>query len=255
MSTPQKHGGHRTRGWRNRSIQAACALLVLLACAPGAFPNEGPTGLRRVGHDELCVTNGEVTTRHGRFAIDTPSSRAVVRPMSAAAADQVAQIRFRYLGPSTADKPLASGQLRRQIGLKLGAENTCNLIYVMWHIAPDARIAVSIKRNPGMHLHSQCGAHGYVFVKAPSRVEPPSIRPGETHTLRAALHGRELTVVADDKPAWHAMLDGTLPAGPAGFRTDNVRARLEYAVGADEDGDLARPASSALSRCRAVADE
>src|SRR5260370_38399115 len=72
--------------------------------------------LRAIGKDKLCVSNGAVTTLpSGKLAIDTPSSRAVVR----VGTTQTAEIRFRYLGPSQDAKPLASGELRRQLGLKL----------------------------------------------------------------------------------------------------------------------------------------
>ena len=174
---------------------------------PGIFDEE-QAGLQRVGHDELCVTNGEVTTGAGRFAIDTPSSRAVVRRMSAAAADQVAQIRFRYLGPSTADKPLASGQLRHPD--RIEARGREHLQPHLRHVAHRAGCPSRCGSSaiPACTCTASAAPAATFSVKAPSRVEPPLIQQGETHTLRAALRGQELTVVADDKPAWHAMLDG-----------------------------------------------
>src|SRR6202044_499948 len=103
--------------------------------APAAFPRGGiGASMWRVDRDELCVTNGVVSSpRGGELVIDTPSSRAVVRDL-ARSQDQVAEIRFRYLGASQESKPLASGELRRQIGLKLQAEDACNVVYAMWHI-------------------------------------------------------------------------------------------------------------------------
>src|SRR6266849_5502686 len=134
-----------------------CRLVALLSCsvAQSASPETSASALRRIDREKLCVTNGIVSALpDGRLAIDTPSSRAVVRVATA----QTAEIRFRYLGPSEGSKPLASGELRRQIGLKLRAQDSCNLLYAMWHIEPDSRIAVSLKRNAGMHLHEQCRA-------------------------------------------------------------------------------------------------
>src|SRR5262249_9816004 len=146
--------------------------------------------------DQLCVTNGVVSTLpDGRLAIETPSSRAIVRFATA----QIAEIRFRYLGPSMSTKLLASGELRRQIGLKLRAQDTCNLLYAMWHIEPDAKIAVSLKRNADKHTHAECGAGGYVNISPRRSVGLPKILAGEWHTLRAELHGTELTIVADAK--------------------------------------------------------
>ncbi len=139
---------------------------------------------------------------------------------------------------------MASGELRRQIGLKLEAADTCNLIYAMWHIAPDARVAVSIKRNPGQHTHKQCGAHGYINLKSPdSAAAPPPIRAGDAHTLRAELRGKELTVTADGKVVWQGSLgsETALPVGPPGFRTDNARFWLEYFAAAPTRSQPALP--------------
>jgi hypothetical protein len=207
------------------------AILALVIYAPCAFAQkEAGPGLQRIDRNDLCVTNGAVSVLPGgRLAIGTPSSRAVVRATTGTA-DQVVEIRFRYLGPTQSSKPLASGQLRRQIGLKLRAEDTCNLIYAMWHIEPDAAVAVSIKRNTGMHTHEQCHAGGYVNIKAQRRIDLPPMRPGETHTLRAELHGNDLTVAVDGKVAWQGALGNELPSlnGPPGFRTDNARFELDY---------------------------
>jgi hypothetical protein len=131
-------------------------------CTKYMPPANAGSELQRVDRDQMCVTNGVIIRRRGSMlSIETPSSRAVVPGATA----QIAEIHFRYLGPSESSKPLASGELRRQIGLKLRAQDTCNLLYAMWHIEPDNGLAVSIKRNPGMHTHAQCGARGYVSVK------------------------------------------------------------------------------------------
>ncbi len=121
-----------------------------------------PGALQSVALRDICVTNGEIRTGpDGRLQIDSPSSRAVLRFRSQPAVE----IRFTYLGSSAKSKPLASGELRRQVGIKLRAENTCNLVYAMWHIEPDSRVAVSIKRNPGMSTHEQCHAGGYINLQ------------------------------------------------------------------------------------------
>jgi hypothetical protein len=52
----------------------------------------------------------------------------------------------------------------------------------------------------------------------------PALEVGATHTLRAEIHGDELTAWIDDEIAWR----GTLPdsardlVGPAGLRSDNL---------------------------------
>jgi hypothetical protein len=106
----------------------------------------------RIDCDCLCVTNGAVSVLASDWlAIDAPSSRAV--PSRRHINDQAAKIRFQYLGPSQVSKFLASGELWRQIGLKLQATDSGNLIYVMWHIEPDTRVAVSMRQNPALHAH------------------------------------------------------------------------------------------------------
>jgi hypothetical protein len=223
---------------RERSSHALRpARLILLSCwmtfgtalgqpTPAA---RTPAVLQRVGRSQLCVTNGAVTdARGGRLMVETPSSRAIV-PGSAPG---VAEIRFRYLGPSVGSKPLASGEMRRQIGLKLRAQDTCNLVYAMWHIEPDSRIAVSVKRNPGKHTHQQCGPRGYLNVKPRRTVPVAKVLEGETHRLRATLRGGDLRVEADGRTVWEGQLEtASLDfEGPSGFRTDNARFELELLV-------------------------
>jgi hypothetical protein len=210
----------------------ALAILTLVICASRAFAQSGSgSALQEIDRSDLCVTNGNVSVLSGGWlAIDTPSSRAVLRAGANRSADQAAEIHFRYLGPTQTSKPLASGELRRQIGLKLQAEDTCNLIYAMWHIEPDNTVAVSVKRNAGMHTHEQCHAGGYLNIKAQRRIDLPPIRPGQTHALRAELHGNSLTVTADGSVAWSGSLgDEALSLqGPTGFRTDNARFEFKY---------------------------
>jgi hypothetical protein len=214
------------------SSSACFAIAAVLAFGSSALAQKGSSSeLQRIDRNRLCVTNGVISALAGdRLAIDTPGSRAVVQAGTENAADQVAEIHFQYLGPSQDSRPLASGELRRQIGLKLRAQDSCNLIYAMWRIEPDARVAVSIKRNAGLHTHEQCGANGYVNFKSQDRAKLPPIRPGETHRLRAELHGNDLTVTADGMVAWQGSLGSAvaLPTGPPGFRTDNARFALEY---------------------------
>lgn len=225
---------------------AALAMLTVLGSALSAVAQSAsPPALERIDRGRLCVTNGVVSPLPGgRLAIETPSSRAIVQTGAGNAADQIAEIHFQYLGPSQSTKPLASGELRRQIGLKLQAADTCNLIYAMWHIEPNARAAVSIKRNPSQNTHEQCGAHGYINLKSQDGAAAvPPIRAGEAHTLRAELRGKELTVTADGKIAWQGSLgsETALPVGPPGFRTDNARFALEYFAAAPTRSQPALP--------------
>ena len=211
-------------GWAGFAVAA----LVGLSTAPvDARESVSPSTLRVTTREKICVTNGIVSAlSDGRLAVDSASSRAVVR----GAAGDIAEIRFRYLGPSADSKPLASGELRRQIGLKLRAQDTCNLLYVMWHIEPDTKIAVSVKRNPAQHSHAECHAHGYTTFRPTAFVALPAIRSGESHALRAELRDRELTVFADGRLVWSGHIGETISEidGPVGFRTDNARFEFEY---------------------------
>jgi hypothetical protein len=128
---------------------------------------------------------------------------------------------------------LESGELRRQIGLKLRAQDTCNVIYVMWHIEPATGIVVSVKRNRGQRTHVDCGARGYTIIRAARRTPVPTVEPGSWHSMRAALGEGALTVWSDGAVVW----EGALPVnlidfdGPVGVRSDNARFEIEYLVG------------------------
>jgi hypothetical protein len=224
------------------------AVYVAIQVAGGyAMATEPTIPLQRIGADSLCVTNGTIRSLpDGRLSIDSASSRAVVRGVTA----QTAEIRFNYLGPSATSKPLASGELRRQIGIKLRAQDTCNLLYAMWHIEPDSRIAVSIKRNPDEHTHAACDAHGYRNIKPLLSKNLPPISAGEVHQFRAVLHGTTLTLTADRNVVWEGdVSDQVLQFdGPVGLRTDNARFEFEFFAGAPPLATSARLQSN-FYRC------
>ena len=234
-----------------RLRHAAC--LIGLAAAGAACPaaiGQETSGPLRIERKALCVTNGTISEGPGgQLAIDSASSRAVVR----AATAQAVRIRFRYLGPTVESKPLASGEMRRQIGIKLRAQDTCNLVYAMWHIEPDARIAVAVKRNDGLHTHAECGARGYTNVKPARGRNPPALAPGGLHELRAVLREEALTVWADGQVVWEGTLGGRPGSidGPVGLRTDNGRFELEFF--AEAPAAAQAPASDPLRyyRCEA----
>ena len=73
--------------------KGALTILALGVCAPCAFAQKGSeAALQRIDRNDLCVTNGAVSTLPGgRLAIDTPRSRAVVRAAVENTADQVAE--------------------------------------------------------------------------------------------------------------------------------------------------------------------
>lgn len=194
--------------------------------ASGARAEEA---LPKVPAARWCVTRGRIEPLpSGAARVTEPKMRAVA-PRSDGNA---AELRFTYHGPSTADAPLASGELRRQIGIKLRAADGCNLLYVMWRIAPVAQIVVSIKRNPGQRTHAECGARGYRNLRASAGAQPPPLQAETPHAIKAVLEGTRLRVWADHVLAWEGDV-GDEPlavSGPAGVRSDNGRFDIELSA-------------------------
>jgi hypothetical protein len=180
--------------------------------SPGA-----PVTLHAVAHEELCVTKGAIANA----TITQPTVRAFARGTSGDAA----QISFKYTGDSEGERALESGELRRQVGLKLRAADSCNVVYVMWRISPKPGLAVQVKSNPGMHRHEECGANGYTKVKPTTKAVVPALEVGSSHVLRAEIRGDELTAWVDGEVAWQGRLPDEARAlsGPVGLRTDNVK--------------------------------
>ncbi|WP_342382002.1 hypothetical protein NVS55_22305 [Myxococcus stipitatus] len=179
----------------------------------------------------LKVTQGTLDTEpDGWLGVRTTRMRAVVPGLEASRAT----LRFKLAGPSTEQRPLGSGELRQQVGLKLRALDGCNVLYVMWRIAPKPGVVVNYKRNPDMHHSHDCGNAGYTTVRPSPRLKANTPAPElETeHTLRVHLEAGTLRVWADDTLAW----EGTLPAealeldGPVGLRSDNVQLSLRLSV-------------------------
>ncbi|HVZ33487.1 MAG TPA: hypothetical protein VG963_13735, partial [Polyangiaceae bacterium] len=133
------------------------------------------------------------------------------------------ELDFVYQGPSTLETPLASGELRRQIGVELRAQDACNLVYVMWHIEPKQLIQVSVKANPGQTHSAQCGDHGYSILQPLKSRAIPRVAVGQRHTLEAVLDGARLQVLADGVTSWIGQLPPAAQAfdGPVGVRSDN----------------------------------
>lgn len=178
-----------------------------------------PPSMLPVPFASFCATSGKVTPA-SRFHVDEGGMRGVV----GGNASESAELHFTYGGPSQKTVPLANGEIRRQIGLKLHAQDTCNVIYVMWHVEPAPGVFVSVKRNPGMSKHVECLDNGYINLKAQGGTQPAAPAAGQPHVLSARLDGLALTVKADGVVAWSGTLPGVAQeiSGPAGIRTDNA---------------------------------
>ncbi len=197
-------------------------LLAMTACGSTtleAAPGEHAPSIdvHPIDHDAICVTKGDVTDA----AIREPTVRAYARGSTGDAA----QLTFTFNGDADRARALANGELRRQMGLKLRAQDSCNVVYVMWRLDPKPKLEVSVKANPGKRTHEECGADGYTKIKPAAARPVPFLDVGATHTLRAEIVGDALYAWIDNALVW----TGTLPPeareirGPAGMRSDNVK--------------------------------
>ena len=202
------------------------------AGASGGGGNERGGG-GRMGADELTtIPAGRWQVTKGRLAGTDGAKGRVTEPKFRAVAPgsdgNAAELRFVYQGPTAEATALASGEVRRQLGIKLRAENGCNLLYVMWRFEPKSQVVVSIKSNPGQRLHRECGARGYRNLKArtaAAMAAVPAPQPGSAHALKAVLAGTMLRVWLDHALVWEGDVgaEGLASTGPAGLRSDNVR--------------------------------
>lgn len=220
-----------------RCVVAGAALVLCVTCttdANGAVAGPKGPGMahsvrpRRVvvSRDGLVVTEGALGSGEGgRLRVESEKMRAVAPAFRRPAAG----LRFTYLGPTAAVSRLASGEERRQLGLKLNARDGCNLLYVMWRLAPVPGVVVQVKENPGKEISADCGALGYRTVRPAFHKGPPPLVPGVEHELVARLEGRALVVEIDGAKVWEGQVDEAAAAiqGPIGVRTDNVRCELE----------------------------
>jgi hypothetical protein len=211
---------------------------LLTACA--ASDHSPPTtaqaaaagsGLDALDPTSLVVTSGAIKRLNAtRFETSSGAMRATL----AGTGVDAAELRFHYLGPNDQNDevPLASGELRRQVGLKLRAQDGCNVVYVMWRIEPPSGLNVSVKSNPDKHESRACADAGYSTVQPREQQQVQTVEVNSEHTLRASISGTDLQVYADAKLSWL----GALPPeafdfdGPAGIRSDNGAFDMEFRV-------------------------
>jgi hypothetical protein len=201
------------------SVQAS---LFLVGLGSFALAQASSREMVPVSRDMLCVTEGELSAApQNQLALNVPKMRAYVNAETTADAE----VRFTYLGATAKDTPLGSGEMRRQFGLKLLAQDACNLVYVMWRFEPESKVVVSFKSNPGQHTSAECGNRGYTNIKARHSTKVPAMAAGSTHTLQASLRGQDLQVVADGMVVWVGSLglEASQLRGPVGVRSDNAR--------------------------------
>lgn len=213
MKTSQMSSGH-TR-----------ALLALLSIGIAV-----PFATAQVRASDFDVTDGKIQAAKGhRLSVSSKEMRATLKFST----EQSTTVKFTYLGPTKEVSRLGNGEVRTQFGIKLHAQNDCNVIYVMWHFAPDQKIAVSIKRNPGKRTHAECLDRGYINNLKPRLSDsPPPVEPNQAHILTATMSGSDLTVTADNKLIWWGDLGPVSLSlrGPVGLRSDNARLLFDFLV-------------------------
>ena len=207
-----------------REFSVPIALLAIASLS--AVPIADSAHLVPVHRDQMCVTKGAIEGSGEKMEVTVPEMRAVVDYPTRS----VAEARFTYLGKTAHDKPLGSGEIRRQFGLKLRAANGCNLVYAMWRIKPKEELVVSEKLNPGRSTSAECGTNGYHNIKPTRDLKTPVLKEGESHSLRAEIEGSKMKVYIDDKLTWEGLLSRQAQAleGPSGVRTDNGRFKFEF---------------------------
>lgn len=201
--------------------------LLASALSPAARADE----LRWVDATALEVTAGEIVrTASNYFTTVDPRMRAVEHVAFGEGLARTAKLRFRYRGESRITVPLASGSVRRQIGLKLLARDPCNLIYVMWRFWPEEQIVVLKKQNPGLDESTECENRGYESLGTVA-LEDAGLLTGRDHSMHRleaqvttdAEGDRRISVFADGVPVWSGEVPEVFAGidGPVGLRSDN----------------------------------
>lgn len=206
----------------------AAAAMVILGSAVPPLSRGSDDRMNRVTRTMLCVTEGSLDEMPGeRISVSVPKMRGYVNRQTL----QIIEADFTYLGATKNEARLGSGQMRRQFGLKLRAQDPCNLVYVMWRIEPESELVVSIKTNPSEHTSAECANRGYRNILPVRKL--PLLQPGDSHTLRAEMNGENLRVFVDHSVVWEGAVgpDALGLDGPVGIRSDNADVEFQLRVG------------------------
>jgi hypothetical protein len=228
---------------RSFAVAVSSLVVLLLTGAQSAAAPSSSARLAPVSRSALCVTEGTLRELPGgRLAVNDMKMRAVVGMPT----PPEVEARFTYLGGTAQESRLGSGAIRRQFGLKLRAQDACNLIYAMWRIEPESKLVVSVKSNPGQHSSAECGNRGYVNLKPRRGGAIPLLRPGDSHRLSAVIRGDELSVAVHGQVVWLGSVGRSAAVeGPVGIRSDNARLELELLAPPSRQAPACRPTAEA----------
>lgn len=189
-----------------------------------------PAGKAQVRSGDFDVTDGQIEQAPGRrLRVSSKQLRATLKFST----EQSVTVKFTYLGPSKELAHVGRKEVPSQFGLKLRAHDDCNGVYVMWHFAPDQKIAVSVKRNPGKRTQAECLDHGYLHNIKPRISDlPPPVEVNQPHVLTASMSGSDLSVTVDNKLVWWGDLGPLALAfsGPVGLASNNARVLFDLFV-------------------------
>lgn len=194
-----------------------------------------PTNWLQTNLADLKVTSGSVSeTGAGFLTVNHPEVRGVRN----GAWHPRARLQFHYQGPSDVRIPSGSGLIFEQIGIQLRAQNTCNVLYIMWRIEPAEQVLVKLKSNPGQSRHEECENRGYQTLAAiPLGPLQITAKDRALHQLQAEVTLTKnccaCSIGADARPLWTGEVDFQLISeinGPAGFRTDNGQFEFQHFV-------------------------
>ena len=208
----------------------AVAALSLMILSADAVPAHTAPRSFAVSRSSLCVTEGEIRNGpHESLIVDAQKMRAYINTWTS----QSIEAEFTYVSPTAKESALGSGEIRRQFGLKLRAQDACNLVYALWRIEPESKLVVSIKRNPGQARSSECANRGYRNIKPRRAAHVPALHPGDKHVFRAEMVKDDLRVFVDDREVWEGKLgpDAEALTRPVGIRSDNARLLLDLRAG------------------------
>ena len=207
------------QGTKVRLVPVLCLVVLVV-----------PKAKAQMQPNDFDVPDGKIEKAAGdRLMVSTKEMRATVKFPT----QQNVTVKFTYLGPTREVSRLGNGEVLSQFCIKLRAQDTCNIVYVMWHFSPDQKIAVSVKRNPGKRTHEDCLDNGYINNIKPRVSAPPRpVRADQPHTLSASMKGSYLTVKADNSVVWEGDLGSVALEfdGPVGLRSDNAHVVFDFLV-------------------------
>jgi hypothetical protein len=205
--------------------------IILRACLIALMAVPAAKAQNKAQLSDFDVSDGKIEPAAGnRLMVSSKEMRATLKKTGAS---QNVTVPFTYLGPTSEVSHLGNGDVRHQFGLKLKAQDICNVVYVMWNFDTQ-KIAVSVKLNPGQQTHEQCLDRGYINNIKPRLLKaPPAVHVDQPHTLSADLEGQELRVKTDGAVVWEGTLVPVVLKfeGPVGLRSDNAHVVFDFLVG------------------------